>query len=66
MSSFVGPFVLDPRQVIKKQIGNQIYHFTPGEDHESSHLQIFRNGKLIREHKNSGPIPTDVQIAKGV
>jgi arylamine N-acetyltransferase len=66
MSSFVGPFVLDPAQVTTKQIGDQTYRFVPRKEEPSALLEIFRNGKMIREIKCSGPTPTVAQIGEGL
>jgi arylamine N-acetyltransferase len=66
MTPFSGPFVLDPRQTVTQQIGLQNYVFTPLEDNVSSDLQIFREGKLIRDIKSTGPTPDADQLAKGI
>ena len=58
MSTFVGPFELDLKHNFTKQIGNQTYEFASANDCQSSHLKIFRQGKMIRELKNTEPVPT--------
>jgi arylamine N-acetyltransferase len=66
MSSFVGPFELDPQQVITQQIGDQTYKLTPAADRKSGKLEIFRKGSLIREIHTSEPAPTTAQISDGL
>jgi arylamine N-acetyltransferase len=66
MSTFVGPYPLISSQKFEKQIGNQIYLLTASADEESALLQIFRDGKIIREIKCQGPAPTEKQIAEAV
>lgn len=66
MTPFSGPFILDARQSVTQQIGLQNYIFTPREDSVSSNLQIFRDGKMIREIESTGPTPNSDQLAKGL
>ncbi len=66
MTPFSGPFILDPRQSVTQQIGIQNYIFTPRKDSVSSNLQIFRDGKMIREIESTGPTPTADQLTKGL
>lgn len=66
MSSFSGPFRIDPSESFQKDIGNQRFVFSPKLDLENYNLEIWRDGKMIREFESSSLPFTEQDIEIGV
>ncbi len=66
MSSFSGPFRIDPSESFQKDIGNQRFVFSPKVDFENYNLEIWRNGKMIREFESSSLAFTEQDLEIGV
>lgn len=66
MSSFSGPFRIDPSESFQKDIGNQRFVFSPKVDLENYNLEIWRNGKMIREFESSSLAFTEQDLEMGV
>lgn len=53
MSSFSGPFRLDPSATFQKDVGNQRFIFSPKADLKNYSLEMWRDSRLIRDYESS-------------
>lgn len=66
MSSFSGPFRIHPSESFNKDLGNQRFVFSPKSDLENYHLEIWRDGKMIRGFESSSLAYTEQDLEIGI